>query len=448
MRWTILIFMAIGILVLGNFVFAAEATDSAAISISLINQDPDPAISGDVVELRLGVENTGGGDAKDLVMELMPEYPFELVSGSNQMQEIGTIKGFQSGADMKIIRYTIRVNKDATAGTYELKLKYYSKGSSSSIQKTFSIVISSREGAEIIHIDKSVLVPGKQSSVRFTINNVGNAPLRNMKFYWQNSDNVVLPVGSDNTKYIKYIDIGESADLEYQVIADTTAVAGLYKLDLYLTYDDPVTSEPKTVTTIAGIYVGGGTDFDVAFSESSSGTTSFTIANIGSNPASSVSIIIPQQRLWSVTGSNSVIIGNLNKGDYTVASFKLQSGSSGFNRSARQSAGSPAQQQAQFAQRNTTSSPGMLKIQIAYTDTLGERLIVDKDISLSLQNLGSSSVSGLQAGRMTATRQGFLSKYSWQIVAVLLVAAGIFVYARFKKGLWPAKKDAGVGRRK
>ena len=109
------------------------------------------------------------------------------------------------------------------------------------------------------------------------------------------------------------------------MIADTNAQPGLYKLNLYLSYGDSISNKTNKISTIAGVYVGGGTDFDVAFSDNANGQMSFTVANIGSNPANSVSVVIPEQNSWSVSGSNSVIIGNLNKGDYTVASFKLQS---------------------------------------------------------------------------------------------------------------------------
>ena len=61
----------------------------------------------------------------------------------------------------------------------------------------------------MIHIDKTTIVPGKQSSLKFTVNNVGSAPLRDLTFNWINDDDIILPVGSDNTKYIKYVDIGE-----------------------------------------------------------------------------------------------------------------------------------------------------------------------------------------------------------------------------------------------
>jgi len=86
------------------------------------------------------------------------------------------------------------------------------------------------------------------------------------------------------------------------VIADTNADAGLYKLDLQLSYEDSVSGTEEEISTSAGIYVGGGTDFDIAYSESSGSDMSFTVANIGSNPAFSVSVVIPQQTGWTVTG--------------------------------------------------------------------------------------------------------------------------------------------------
>jgi len=423
--------------------FAASSADlstTTAISVSLVNQDPDPAIAGDMVEVRLGIENLGGDSANNLIVELVPEYPFTLVTGDSAFQKIGTIKGYQTGENMKIVKYRIKVDKDAIAGSYELKIRYYEEGSSAKTQKSLSLDVTNKESAEVIYIDKSILVPGKQDSLKFTINNVGNAPLRDLTFSWINEDKIILPVGSDNTKYIKYIDVGESAELEYKVIADTNVDAGLYKLDLYLTYDDPLSGEEKEISTIAGVYVGGGTDFDVAFSESSSGQTSFTIANIGSNPAFSVSVIVPEQSGWSVSGSNSMIIGNLNTGDYTVASFGLQS------MQTRQ-IGTVQQRNAseQFlTQRSSAQNFNNLKVQIAYTDTMGNREIIEKEVAMTQQasttsaNTNSQSISFegpmLPYGRMGRRQQSFFSKYKWYIVAFAILAI-------FGVGYWKYRKE-------
>ena len=182
-----------------------------------------------------------------------------MLPGENAIQKVGTIKAYQTESDMKIVKFKVRIDRDVTAGQYQLRYKEYEEGKSEVSGKgSVSIEVKSRESAEVIYIDKTVLVPGKEDSLTFTINNVGSAPLRDLTFSWVNEDKIILPVGSDNTKYIRYIDIGDSAELEYKVIADTNAGAGLYELVLQLTYDDPLSGGEKQINTIAGVYVGGG----------------------------------------------------------------------------------------------------------------------------------------------------------------------------------------------
>ncbi len=418
----------------------AATVNSAMISVSLVNQDPDPAVPGDVLELRLGIENTGSEDANNLFLEFVPTYPFEEISGEKYKLDIGTLKAYQYDNNMKIIKFKVRVNKDATAGTYPLTIKEYKEGKeSATITPDIDISIKSNENAEIIYIDKSVLIPGKEDSLKFTIHNVGGAPLRDLTFSWLNADKVILPVGSDNTKYIRYIDVGDSAELLYHVIANTNADAGLYELSLKLSYSDSTTDVKETIETIAGVYVGGGTDFDVAFSETTNGQTSFTIANVGSNPASSVSVVIPQQPGWRTTGSNSMIIGNLNTGDYTVASFAVQSNTVSMpTNTSRQPANGSMQRVNLQGQNNN------LKMQIVYTDTMGRRETVEKTVTMNMQSTSAGTASGIGSSasgystNFRATRQqSFFAKYKTYIIFfVVIIALGfVFVYySKYKKG--------------
>ena len=202
-----------------------------------------------------------------------------------------------------------------------------------------------------------------------------------------------------------------------------------------MTYDDTSTGEEKEINTIAGVYVGGGTDFDVAFSETSNGETSFTIANIGSNPAFSVSVIVPEQDGWSVSGSNSMIIGNLNTGDYTVASFSL---------SQRGSFTLPGQRTSsnQTAQRNMQSQ-NTLKIQVAYTDTRGQRETVEKEVTMNIQSLlAASTATDSETTASTAQmpnfgrmrqQQSFFSKYKGYILVLVILLVVGFGYWKYKK---------------
>ncbi|MBU1976262.1 MAG: COG1361 S-layer family protein [Nanoarchaeota archaeon] len=404
----------------------AGAGDIPSIYISLVNQEPDPANAGDIVEIRLGIENLGGSAANDMVIELNPDYPLELVPGEDAAKKIGTLRAYQDEEDMRIVKYRLRIDKNAPTGSHDLDIYYYTEGATAKAQVILSIDVETGENAEIIHIDKSVLIPGKQESLKFTINNVGNAPLNDLTFYWENEDEIVLPVGSDNTKHIKSIDIGESAEVEYQVIADTNGDAGLYKLDLHLSYNDPSSGTTTTISTIAGIYVGGGTDFEVAFSDSSAGETSFSIANVGSNPANSVSVIIPNQEGWRVTGSNNVIIGNLNTGDYTVASFTLQQSSRGMGN---------IQNVSREIMGSRPNTP--LTVQIAYTDTMGNRNTVEKDVEMTSQSTLTTAVTDatqvMNFQRRGMQQQSFWSKSKWYLIVLVVVIAGVFIYTRRKK---------------
>ena len=388
------IIMLLAISLLSTFALA-DVDSSKIVSISLVNQDPDPAIAGDIVEIRLGIENKGGAAIEDIVIEVDPEYPFELVSGEDSIEEIGTLKPYQSGSDIKIIKYMLRVDRDAIAGQYELRILQYGPEGKDVWYgaKTVNLDIKSKESAEVIYIDQVELLPGEITPMTFTINNVGSSPLRDLTFHWENEEGVILPVGSDDTKYIKYIEIGESAELVYNVIASANAEPDLYKLQLSLKYDDSITGEENEIATSAGVYIGGKTDFDVTFSGASKGETSFSIANIGSVPANSITISIPKQEGWKVSGIDSVIIGNLNKGDYTIASFNIEQ-TTGWTGTPAQKISEDDTQESLEEPRKSRDSiqpqptlPGDgamgVNIEISYTDTRGGRHIVTKKVNIA-----------------------------------------------------------------
>jgi hypothetical protein len=430
MKQIILMLIVIFLMMIAPSAAFTDMSGTKALSVSLVNQDPDPATAGDVVEIRLGIENIGGDTVNDLMIEVVPEYPFGLVADEPAVQKITTLNSYQKEENMNIIKFKVRVDQDASAGGYELKIKFYEQGSSGIIEKSVTIDVKNKEMAEIIQIDKTNLVPGKQTSLKFKINNVGKAPLKDLVFNWVNEDKIILPVGSDNTKYIKYIEIGDSVELEYQVVADPEATPGLYELKLYLTYSDPLVVDEKEISTIAGINVGGGTDFDVAFSESTGTQTSFTVANIGSNGAYSVSVIVPQQSGWQVTGPSSVIIGNLNKGDYTVASFNL-----------RQMQQIPADQnqtsggttfQGMRGQNSSIQNSDNLKVQIDYTDTVGERKSIEKTVDIP-RNTAENAAFGAGMPVRQASQQNALWAYKWYIAGFMILIIGAVSYQKYRQ---------------
>ncbi|MFH2020711.1 MAG: COG1361 S-layer family protein [archaeon] len=424
---------------------SAFAVTGKAVIINMLNQDPDPAISGDIVEIRISVENMGDKSTDDYFLEFVPEYPFEGVPGENYIAEIGTLSSNLVGANMKIVKFKVRVNKDVRAGTYNFPLMDYEQGKrDASAKRYFSVDVESTESAEIIYIDQVELIPGQITPLTFTINNVGSTPLRDLTFQWENEDDIVLPVGSDNTKYVKYIDVGESADLKFDVIASTIADPNLYKLDLTLSYTDSATNTVNEINTKAGVYVGGSTDFDVAYSGSASGEYSFSISNIGSVAATSVTVKVPEQQGWRVTGSNSVIIGNLNEGDYTIASFTMQ-------QTTQMPSGTIPVNNTRFNQSQRVRSSGNqnMNIDIIYTDSRGNRKTVTKEVSIASSAdpaatdatgttaAGTANFNGAARFRQTrpSTLQVLLGYAPWMVLVIVVVGVGVLVRKKYKKGL-------------
>lgn len=409
---------------------SAQVADQG-VSVTLLKQTPDPARAGETVEVRFEIENLGGTATGDMTFELVPKYPFTEIPGEEYVKTVSSMKGYQQGAESVIIKYEVRVDKDAVKGTNQLQLKWGKSGSDVYVIEDFDIEVTGTEYAQIIYVDKAKLNPGEETEMKFTVTNVGNSPLQNLVFSWSEENGVILPVYSDDTKYIKYVDVGESVDLAYIVVADVNADPGLYKLDLSLSYEtqEGVSQE---MNTRAGIFIGGETDFDVTFSESSGGETSISIANIGNVPALSVTVRIPEQEGYTVTGSPSSIVGNLDKGDYTIVSFQVS-----------QSMRMPARSFNQTQPMGTMETDNHLLVLIEYTDTTGTRHSVEKSIRMQSDSLNATSTD--MSTRFAARSNPYTGIIN---MTVVLVAAACLIVCykkrkAIRKGLGRFRKKKG-----
>ncbi len=388
------------------------------LTVDLLNQDPDPVKPGDVLEVRLSVQNTGYDEQENCIVKIEPDYPFKALPGEELSKNIGTLGKRYEDDRGKVVKFKLGVENDVNEGKYPLKVYLYTGGSKNglSLTKDLIIDIDSESNAEIEFISVEKMVPGKKTDLTFGIKNVGNSPLKNAMFSWECTDDLILPVGSSNVKHINLIDIGETANVSFDVLTNVNTKPGLYKLDMVLTYDDieelqTITEagtvenqKRKEIKSKAGIYIGGTTDFDIAFMERSpTGAYTFSVSNIGNNGANSVKISIPSQANWSVTdGSNSVILGNLQKGDYTIADFNLK----------------PVE----------IGEDLPIKFEISYTSSDGMRQVEEKELNLYSSPFTIPVVSK-QPGESSSS--GFLS-YKL-LFLVLAGAAAVLVYKRQQK---------------
>ena len=417
--------------------------NSASLQVNLTNQNPDAAHPGEPVELTLSMQNVGNKDLQDITVSVAPKYPFSQISGEATQKSISYLNARQDDNDAAVLKFKLMTDSNASEGTYDIDITTTAKesGSSSntiSTTQTVHLEVRGKEYAQIVTINKASIDVGKEEPLEFIITNTGNSPLKNMVISWKDPKGVILPVYSDNTKYIKYLEPNQSVTVSYSVMADVNADPGLYTLDVNLNFED-YDSTNKSIQTTAGLFVGGATDFDVSFSESSQGEVSLSVANVGNNIAYAVKVSIPEQQSYKVTGSSSTIVGNLEKGDYTIASFNVAS-----NQALGGNTGAPAGAPSGIAnandvEGNSTSSSmngSPLKVQIEYTDAKGDRLTVDKEVKLDLTS-GNMTAQGTSGG---PSNSGGTSSYLLYIVVIVL-AGGVFVYRNKIREKIQARKE-------
>jgi hypothetical protein len=143
--------MLFGIFLFSLTFISAEACNPV---VSLINQDPYPAIPGEYVKLVFQVNDISNSECKNFVFELLEKYP--LVFDPNTDHKVTLDTGFyeRDYGSFLIAPYKVRVDSAALKGDNPLEVGYkYGANSEYELEK-FNIYIEDSRADFEIHIDK------------------------------------------------------------------------------------------------------------------------------------------------------------------------------------------------------------------------------------------------------------------------------------------------------
>ena len=121
------------------------SADTCSLNVSLLNQDPYPAVPGDYVKVVFQLKGVENKACTDAVFTIVPEYPFSLNTGDSPSI---TIKGgtYTNNYDsFLMVPYKLRVDSDAIEGDNPLKVKY-----SSDSTITFEVLNSGENDVEAL----------------------------------------------------------------------------------------------------------------------------------------------------------------------------------------------------------------------------------------------------------------------------------------------------------
>lgn len=426
---------ALLVLLTANTVLATDPLIQATFSTNPVTASP-----GNDGYIQMVLENTGTASAQSVKVTLTSTDAGIVIDSNYRWVDIG---GLANG-DTTSALFKFSVPKTTPTGLYRINFEIdYCKESGSNCRTTnqFAIIkVQSPSALEITSVEPSSLRPGEKTNMVFTLTNRGGNSIDNIIFTWTSSDSVVFPLGSGNRIIIPTIGANSEYNLSTKVFASQIATSGIYPLTISIQYVDK-SGTNQTITSTAGIEIGEKTDFDLSIQDYTSDTLTFSIANIGISLANSVSIRIPNQSGFSVTGATSVFLSDLNPGDYTTVTFEVSSTNITQNIPMNMTQNIPSGRNISeirnMTQNERNMTQGMmqnnlLKVEISYTDTNGFRQVIEKEISITgatgsgMRTQFSSYPSPFQ------TKKSGLGIWLYLIIGAVAIIA-VVVFFKFRK---------------
>lgn len=275
---------------------------------------------------------------------------------------------------------------------------------------------------------------GEYLNVWMKVTNLGSSDAQNAVVKIKQAFPFSLDPGEPEEIVISSIKAGGFVIEKFKIRVDGGAAEGDNKLTFqYADYQGDSWKEKSVPITV----VESQTSFDVVLQELNEEGVFIAIANIGKNSANAVTIRIPEQENFKTQTVSASIVGNLASGDYTLVGFQIlpkseiQRSISGEDVSA---------EERQQVRQQTTFEEQNLLIQVDYTDPLGIRRTIFKEILLnpsSLLSLSSEvgiSTTGTRTFNRSTTSATSLLKdvWFWISIGLIVLMIGTKVYKRVK----------------
>ncbi|MCZ7399793.1 MAG: hypothetical protein O8C62_09000 [Candidatus Methanoperedens sp.] len=338
----------------------------ASAAITYLVTDHEPVYPGDTVFVWVPIKNTGYGTwLSDTVVKLVPANN-ATAKAVHVLDDAAVIGNIEDWNEMRTAKFKVHIDKNAVEGEYDFHVHIISKGKSDSsgssptttMQDDRILVVS---GTPVITLSNSSIgsvAPGSSNEIVLKFRNEGTGTARNLYVdidtAMEHLTNVFSIIGSGTRFSIGSLSPGDEAEIRFMLLIDAQAQTGVYNIPLRISGMNYSASDSM------GVGVAGITDFELSYQESGSSFL-LSVSNVGVNPAKAVSVEVPPQNSFSVSGSSTQVIGNLNSGDYTSANFQVS----------------------QIGRSD-------MAIKILYTDAAGVRRSIEKKLPVKL----SSSMAG------------------------------------------------------
>lgn len=396
----------------------AEAESFPQITVTMINQEPDPVAPGNTVDVQFRIENEGSGVASNVEVKLESNYPFSFYGQEEQIKSIGTLTGYQTGDVGVKAKWKLLVDTGAATGDNTIKFWYRVDKGTWIKAGDFAVSVKSREAVLAINQIKTVpesIVPGTKTKVSFVLENLADNALMDIKLNLEVLTEVstatavtfrelpFTPLGSGNEKTIKRLLTGESAEISFDIFTDADAESKVYKVPYTLSYSDS-SGTNFTREGIVGLLVESEPDVSVnidkteIYSAGAKGTVEIKLVNKGFSDIKFLDVKLGAGNDYEILSNPEVYIGKLDSDDYETAEYTIM-------------VSKDAEDQV------------ILPLQVEYRDANGH--LFKKETPLELKLFSGSELKQRTNGKGSST-------VIW-IVLIAAVVVGVLVYRKIRK---------------
>ena len=319
----------LSVIILLSLLFSLLLVDSATateVSVTLQSQSPDPVEPGQTVVLKFKIENTGKESSDDVIVKVMPKFPFTIY-GDETEKNIGKLRASSTGADSEIVEFKLKVDENAVEGEVGIDLiAYVGEAGYAYTNGELTVDIQTQDAVlDITSItsDPKQIAPGQDAKITIMVKNLADSLLKDIKFKldFDDDDIPLAPYQSSSERRVASLKTNYQDSLSFRIIADPSATPGLYKVPLTITYNDEK-GNAYSVSDILAITVGEVPDVKVYIKKSdvlqdnSAGKITLELANAGSSNVKYLELyLLPSEDYKLVSTTDYFYLGDVDSDD-------------------------------------------------------------------------------------------------------------------------------------
>ncbi len=298
---------------------ALAGSQTPILKVSLVKYNPYPADPGKYLRVWISVSNSGLENAENVIVKVVPEFPFSLYEDEDAERYIGLIKPYDSA----ILDYKLKVAPDAVSGDNYLKVAYSLDNGKSWIETKLKIVVQTKNTViSIENVTFLTLMPGQEGWLNLTIRNIGDEILRYIQIAPDFSDLPVYPISSSEKEIYQLLP-GREEKVSFKVISDYDAECQIFALPISISYYDTLGNQ-YTKSYKIGFRIDAKPEIEIIptsktlnFGEN---LIEFKVVNKGLAKVKALMVYVNSSL---ITSTNPYYVGEIDSDDYEIATFQM-----------------------------------------------------------------------------------------------------------------------------